>query len=470
MPNLRYSIQHLLYLDDPLPRSVTEQLRVNNKPLLSMHDSFMDIASEMRLWTFYETQDSQLSGWGHADNDEVHFSAPLTSIKSGLLASRHEQVYSLESDHAGCASFGENNLRIMHSYLSDLSKAVAKAENLNATYTHHPMRLVEKVKVEIIGFYNDPDPETSNDIRLYVSKHFLHEFFEKGPERCLQERLNTVAARPRRGSHLHPRTSSGAGAFSSGALGIWSNMQDIGQSLLGRFPRTGSPSEAVGAPGRVSPDIVVTTHASPGSLPPPNRPSPGVPTPTPSRARGLTVPALATPGFHRPSSRSSSPRPSAHLGDEEVTRSFTDPIVGLPAADSPAPSTHAAALPEQGHPHPAPGSTDPRDRLGQAVALEDFSAGFSRPEAAERKFMWIHVPFNNPHWVKVRRCTPRAVATTVANVRAERPAENSGGKPPDVLEPPPKRQLGRPTRTGQTCAEPCFVYPAGLRFRAGRPS
>lgn len=442
MPNLRYSIQHLLYLDDPLPRSMMDQLRVNNKSLLSMHDSFMDIASEMHLWTFYETQDSQLSGWGHTDNDEVHFSAPLTSIKSGLLASRHEQVYSLESDHADCASFGENNQRIMHSYLSDLAKAIAKAEKLNATYTHNPMRLVERVKMEIIGFYNDPDPETSTDIRLYVSKHYLQEFFEKGPERCLQERLNTVAVRPRRGSHLHHRTSSGAGAPSSGALGLWSNVQDIGQSLLGRLPRAGSQSGAESVQGRTSPDIVVTTHATPGSLPP-NAHGPYVPAPATSRARGLTVPALATPGFHRPSSRSSSTRHSDLLVNDEVTRSFTDPIAVSPqtaptAIDPIAPTSRTAALPEGGRQHHVSASTDRRDQLGQAVALEDFSAGFSRPEAAERKFMWIHVPFNNPHWVKVCLHTPRGAAALVANESTERPAETSRDQSSDILESPKK--------------------------------
>lgn len=330
----------------------------------------------------------------------------------------------------------------MHSYLSDLAKAVAKAEKLNATYTHHPMRLVEKIKMEIIGFYNDPDPETSNDIRLYVSKHFLQEFFEKGPERCLQERLNTVAARPRRGSHLHHRTSTGAGTLSSGALGIWSNVQDIGQNLLGRFPRAGSQSGAETAPGRTSPDIVVTTHASPGSLPP-NTLDQYVPAAASRWTRGLTVPALATPGFHRPSSRSSSTRHAGRLSDDEVTRSFTDPVAASPrtaptATGSPSPSADNPVSPGEDRQHHASVSTDQRDQVGQAVALEDFSAGFSRPEAAERKFMWIHVPFNNPHWVKVRIRTPSAVAVLVTNVSTERPEQSGGDQPSDVLESPPK--------------------------------
>jgi hypothetical protein len=27
--------------------------------------------------------------------------------------------------------------------------------------------------------------------------------------------------------------------------------------------------------------------------------------------------------------------------------------------------------------------------------------GFSRPNPSLRKFMWVHMPFNNPVWVKV---------------------------------------------------------------------
>jgi len=33
------------------------------------------------------------------------------------------------------------------------------------------------------------------------------------------------------------------------------------------------------------------------------------------------------------------------------------------------------------------------------------AAGFSRPNASRRKFMWVHMPYNNPVWVKVRQTT-----------------------------------------------------------------
>ncbi|KAJ2966795.1 hypothetical protein NUW58_g10582 [Xylaria curta] len=153
MPNLRESIQQLLFLERPLPRSITSELRLGYKPLLKLHDDFTDLASELRLWTFYETIDSQLSGFGSNDIDEVHFSAPITSIKSGLIGTRAEKALSLESDHAHCASFGPQNLRIMHSYLYDLGDAVRQAESLSANFVHTPLRLSRQVKVEIVGFY-----------------------------------------------------------------------------------------------------------------------------------------------------------------------------------------------------------------------------------------------------------------------------------------------------------------------------
>ena len=61
MPNLRESIQELLYLEKPLPASLTRELALGYKPTLKLHDQFTDIASEIRIWTFYETVDSTLS-------------------------------------------------------------------------------------------------------------------------------------------------------------------------------------------------------------------------------------------------------------------------------------------------------------------------------------------------------------------------------------------------------------------------
>ncbi|KAI8290265.1 hypothetical protein K4K56_007276 [Colletotrichum sp. SAR 10_98] len=151
-----------------------------------MHEDFATIASELRIWTFYETIDSQLSGSGsknHGTAKEVRFGAPIVSIKSSLVGVRQERVFALDSEHANCASFGQGNTEIMGSYLTELAAAVKKATDLSSEYIHTPLSLKKHVKVEIIGFYDDPDAQVESDIRLYFTKLHLEEFLEKGPER-----------------------------------------------------------------------------------------------------------------------------------------------------------------------------------------------------------------------------------------------------------------------------------------------
>ena len=404
MPHLRESIQHLLDLQKPLPTSITEELRLGYRPLLRIHDQFTDIASELRIWTFYETVDSQLSGLGSSVLDEVHFSAPLVSIKSCLIGTRAEQSFSLESDHATCASFGSNNLHTMHSYLYDLRLAVDKARDLSNNYTHSPLKLNEKVKLELIGFYEDPESDARQDVRLYISKHLLKEFLEKGPEKCLSERLNTVASKPRRGAMATrpSRTGSPSRGFGVSALGI---MQEFGHRFFGQA--SGSPPVTPPQHSDTqSPEIVVTSHPPRPSISGAASEPPPAVTTWPRRSRGLTVPSLATPGYHRSSSRSSSRGRS-----EDITRTFSDPggsDISPKTADDrerrtadpverdalPGIDDHAAAVKSR------------RERLSKASAFQEMGAGFSRPDPSRRKFMWIHLPFNNPHWVKVCRLFP----------------------------------------------------------------
>ncbi|XXH00848.1 hypothetical protein Hte_007199 [Hypoxylon texense] len=385
MPHLRESIQHLLYLQEPLPRSIARELKLGNKSLLRIHDQFMDIASELHIWTFYETVDSQLSGLGGSDYDEVHFSAPLTSIKSGLVGSRSEQALSLESDHAHCASFGPNNIRTMHSFLADLGAAVRKAEELSAKFVHTPLKLNENVKLELIGFYEDPErSEMSQEIRLYISKHKLKEFLEKGPETCLRERLNTVAAKRHRGVSRRPLSNPSP---LQGALGILSNVREFGQGIIDSVRPSSSPENDNGPSTDHSPEIVVTSHTSRPSIS--GAATEPVPTVTPKRSRGLTVPASSTPGF-----RSSSETTRTTNSEPELTE--VSPKTAETAMEPRTSETHG--------PGRATGenelSQERKSRAGHASALQDLTAGFSRPDPSRRRFMWIHLPFNNPHWVK----------------------------------------------------------------------
>ncbi|KAK3682502.1 hypothetical protein B0T22DRAFT_385937 [Podospora appendiculata] len=291
MKNLRESIRQLLHLQRPLPESLVRELRVNNSTLATIHEDFVDIMSELRVWTFYETLDSQLSGYGAGGSaglggdSEVQFGAPLVSIKSALLDVWEEDVFSVESDHANIASFGPRNLKTMTTYLKDLTAAIIKAQDLSDRYTHTPLKLKDHVKVELVSFYEDPDAEMEEStIRLYSTKTHLGDFLIKGPERCLEERLGRAPSR--QGSILTNRPSA--------------------------FPH--------------SPDIVVTGSSARPSL---------------EMEGGLNVPhVIGSPGQALSASRN---HPSSS-GSQGSTRTLPNPSL--------------------------------------------------------KKFMWIHLPFTNPLWVK----------------------------------------------------------------------
>lgn len=341
-----------------------------------MHEAFTDIASEMRIWSFYETIDSRLSGSGHGLATEVEFTAPLVSIKSALVGVRHESIYSsLESDHAHCASFGISNPRTLGVYLQDLAAAVVKAEGLSYA-EHHPLKMKEKVKVEMIGFYDDPDAGIDSDIRLYTKKSFLSEFLQKGPEQCLEERLRRVSQRPSarhfRASHHRPSLS--------GDVGLIDNVQRFLRSVSRSPEREPRPA----SPGFVfTPPSGTESHAVGGV---PGR-----------RLHSLTIPVPPSRGTDRPSSsRSDGTTVSEPVGMGQ--RSSTEAPVKTAQHEQ-----DARSRSDTGHLGLGITSGTRSQRSSVASALHELTAGFSRPNTKKRKFMWIHTPFTNPLWVKARQ-------------------------------------------------------------------
>lgn len=376
MYNLSESIQLLLHLQRPLPRSLAHSLRVGSESLLEMHERFTDLASEMRIWSFYETIDSRLSGSGHGLATEVEFTAPLVSIKSALVGVRNESIYSsLESDHAHCASFGISNPRTLGVYLQDLAAAVVKAERLSYA-EHHPLKMKEKVKVEMIGFYDDPDAEIDSDIRLYTKKSFLSEFLQKGPEQCLEERLRRVPQRP---STRHPRASHHRPSL-SGDGGLIDNVQRFLRSVSRSPEREQRPA---------SPGFVFT--------PPPGAEGHTAGAVPGRRLHSLTIPVPPSRGADRPSSsRSDASTVSEPVGTGQ--RGSMEAPVKIAQREQDTRSRSDAG-------HLGLGITGgaQSQRSSVASALHELTAGFSRPNTKKRKFMWIHTPFTNPLWVKARQ-------------------------------------------------------------------
>ncbi|KAK4242766.1 hypothetical protein C8A03DRAFT_28995 [Achaetomium macrosporum] len=360
-PNLKGSIQDLLHLHAPLPQSLCSQIRVNNFQLLGLHDLFVDMASELRLWSFYETQESLLSGSAAGLPSGVQFGAPLVSVKSALLDVWQEDVYAVESDHAHLALFEPGNAGILDSYLVDLSEAINKAAQLSRAYTHTPLQLGSHVKVEVIGFYEDPDDspgsarsyttqapgaETGPIIRLYSTTHSFKDFLRKGPERCLAERLHkSPKRRPSRHRHSERETSAREPGAEKDGLHIYTTTTTAQSSQNNTSP--------------LSPEIVITE--------PLERP-----------------PLLVVP--HAQS------EPAARPASPESTTS-----VSTTASDS--------ALLLGGDLSPdGPHAIDYFAKQQARILIKEHeltgTAAFCRPNPSLRKFVWIHMPFNNPVWVK----------------------------------------------------------------------
>ncbi|KAK4044244.1 hypothetical protein C8A01DRAFT_12348 [Parachaetomium inaequale] len=354
MPNLKESIKALLHLQATLPRSLTNEISVRNTDLVDLHDQFVDMASEFRLWSFYETRESMLSGSAAGFSSEVRFGAPLVSVKSALLEVWQEDFYALNADHSHLASFGPDNARIMDSYLADFAQAIGKAARLNLAHRHTPLHLKSLVKVEVIGFYEDPDAmvgsprqlqstEAGSVIRLYSTKHPFKDFLKKGPDRCLTERLD-------KGLKRRPSQCD---------VGIYSEAESSGKEPGGEDTGLGLPRRTASASQSsttaLSPEIVVT---SPLERPP-----------------MLRVPVQQSEPSFRPPSPESAASVSTTVSDSALP--FTSDLAGE--------------------------DTLPIDLLTQQQAkllIKEHGAGFSRPSSSSRKFAWVHMPFNNPVWVK----------------------------------------------------------------------
>jgi hypothetical protein len=372
MPNLKESIRELLRLQATLPRSLSDEISIRNPDLVDLHDQFVDMASEFRLWSFYETQESSLSGSAAGFSSEVQFGAPLVSVKSALLEVWQEDVYAVDSDHGHLASFGPSNTGILDSYLADMTKAIYKAARLSRDHTHTPLYLKTHVNVEVIGFYEDPDAiagsprpyfpqhpgaDPGSIIRLYSTKHCFKDFLRKGPDRCLTERL-----------HKGPKRRSSQ-RFAAGRSGVEPSNSDPGRedTDLGFTSPTSDVAQSTAA--GPSPEIVIT---SPLERPP-----------------LLRVPAQSEPTV-RPSSPESNASVSTTVSDTGM------PFIGGFTGDE----SHTIDL---------------LAKQQAKILMKEHElttpAGFSRPNPSLRKFMWVHLPFNNPVWVKVREFTPPPLHT-----------------------------------------------------------
>ncbi|KAG6002385.1 hypothetical protein E4U21_003145 [Claviceps maximensis] len=457
MPSLAGSIRTLLQLSSPLPSSITDDLRVGNGLLVQADEDFRAVSHDLQVWTFYETLDSRFSGGsgsgsGSDCSRDVYFTAPLTSTKSAILGMRQERIFPLQSDHANMASFGPNNVHTLGLFLKQLACEIGHAHS-NAHQegmgggdgsggSRSKLRLEQKVMVEVHGFFdNQPargglwqqhkeEGEAPSIVRAWSTRLPLQEFLHKGPEVCLRERLNEMERPPehrrpcRRRGHERGRT-----ALDNGREGLEENRPSTALPVPAvlHSPQPLTVKNALGIRDTLSftglvslppvdPAMVRPVHDDAAGIAPPLRTSSPLSLPPPLLQAGLeqdmAVDRLSPPlrgRMGRSVSRSFSlgSEPTSRFDYEDVPplylqrRRRSALTEGDVASDDDKEDLDDASprlpLPELVVPIPIPKAAR---RHGETVIVDGVPLAFTTPDVTSRKFVWVHVPFNNPTWVK----------------------------------------------------------------------
>lgn len=464
MRSLAGSVQRLLQLPAPLPETLTADLRVGNALLAHVDDDFKEIASDMRVWTFYETIDSRLSGRGagaaatdgaKSEGDNVYFTAPLTSIKSAILGMRQERIFPLQSDHANVASFGRHNVPTMRLFLRQVAEQVehadaniASSEGEQGTAHWKMPNLEQKVNVEIHGFFDDFIGGTGmTAVRAWSTRLPLREFINKGPDECLNERLNEVDGSPGQGRFLQTRGRTSLVQVDRSV----ENSPSPSRAIIS-VPPVMTVKDALGIDSTITSPVSVITPGSPiiqalSSLPaippassPQSAPLGPITSPppfcAPSPPTGHAASVIVQPNARSPLFR-------AQIEQDLVIDRLSPPLRGRRASATPAllSLSRSASLgsddggasrcryrdfpPFSVRSRSAGGDEDmfsaddedlepspalPENIFGTRAVFggagghrhEDVHAGvFLKPDAHAKKFTWIHLPYNNPAWVKV---------------------------------------------------------------------
>ncbi|MCJ1244358.1 hypothetical protein MMC30_001556 [Trapelia coarctata] len=203
LPEFAPTIVRAMRLSSELPVSLRKDFQVNNLLLRSMADEFKIVAADLAVWTFYETEDTDLTIPMTADTREIPLLAPIASIRSALLNLYHENDYPMLSTHVSCASFSGEDTQTKQDFLEDLKQAVERAHGLSKI-KHNELKLKEMVEVEVHGFYKGgpQSPELEPPIRLWSIRKSLQFFTTEGPSRCLEQRLEEASVPPQQNQYL----------------------------------------------------------------------------------------------------------------------------------------------------------------------------------------------------------------------------------------------------------------------------
>lgn len=431
-----------------------------NHLLLHVDEDFKIISDDLRVWTFYETIDSRLS----ANSGDIYFTAPLTSIKSAILGMRQERIFPLQGDHANIASFGRHNVHTLRLFLRQLAEHIEKADSNareDARAGKWMLNLEQKVTVEVHGFFDDAGIDDGT-VRAWSTRLPLREFMSKGPEACLSERLNESEGPPEESRFLAMRGRTGlvdmegppeVVEFPPDPMTV-KNALGIDQEMVPSVDQTAALPSVLPVP---PPSPMLLPVDSPIGLSRPRKSTESAPSAIRSRpaaaalstppSRPISLPPQQTSAFRKPS-----PLMRASLDQElaidrlspplrgRVGRSFSRSMSldsdiggassppryrGFPPLSARSRSTFDRALigdendsdddDDDGGLEGSPKlpesvlairkmAKESGHRPSETVIVDDgvvVHTAFMKPEAKARKFVWIHLPFNNPTWVTV---------------------------------------------------------------------
>ncbi|KAM0142996.1 hypothetical protein ACHAO1_000830 [Botrytis cinerea] len=428
-PGFSGSIRTIMGLSRELPTSITKQLELDHHSLKQIGKDFKALATEFKVWTFFETIDSNLTGLDQGKP----FHAPITSIKSAILNLRNESVYPLASNHKKCAAFGSANGHTKEDYLAALAALVKQACKLSKI-AHFELNLKQRVEVEINGFYEGTSTIPTNEplIRVWSTNKSMYDFRRNGPTKLLKERREEVSDAPRAGQYLRHNSRAPylpIDKITSDAKVKGDTLTPKFSSRLNPFKKGSSPSPQTRRASKIkakeSPDIIGSRKTgsvqSPPALimtldvednagtvpeelgasikmhnsPPTVQLNSSDPDITNATSRTSFEQHITSPDHEFSIARGSQPsiRKSRTENDETATR--PGPLrrhsESLTAQSSFLSPSRAGLHQDK--------SSSSAEREGNESFLSPIAPPLQDPNFSNLKLTWIHVPFNNPKWV-----------------------------------------------------------------------
>ena len=168
------SIRRVMDLHYDVPASLQHQFRIGGAELQKLGTDFARCSTDLRINTYYETSDSDLAFTPANDSTPRSYHGFITSISSAILDYEQESETALSSDHAGCATFQEDD-DLRATFILELCKAVLSATDLSKI-KHCGIDLETEVKLEVNGFFKD----TTSSVKLWTSRPTVKEYLDQG--------------------------------------------------------------------------------------------------------------------------------------------------------------------------------------------------------------------------------------------------------------------------------------------------